>query len=76
MSIQLIARELYTLLREVEKLEKAVSAATGSRKEALVDQLRKLRAEYRQMRDILDGQKDAGSLKNRFGSSPKRSFDG
>ena len=64
MSIQLIARALYRLLREVEKLEKDVSAATGQRKAALADQLRKLRAEYRHMRDILDGQKD--------GSSPRR----
>lgn len=64
MSIQLIARALYRLLREVEKLEKDVSAATGQRKAALTDQLRKLRAEYRHMRDILDGQKD--------GSSPRR----
>ena len=64
MSIQLIARALYSLLREVEKLEQEVSAATGQRKAALADQLRKLRAEYRHMRDILDGQKD--------GSSPRR----
>ena len=67
MSIQLIARALYSLLQEVEKLEQDVSAATGQRKAALTDQLRKLRAEYRHMRNILDGQKD--------GSSPRRRFD-
>ena len=66
MSIQLIARELYSLLRKVEKLEKDVSSATGRRKEELTDRLRKLRAEYRKMRGILDGQKDKGPSKRRF----------
>jgi hypothetical protein len=68
MSIQLIARDLYRLLREVESLEKEAAAATGQRKAILTDQLRKLRAEYRRMRAVLDGQKDD--------NRPKRRFDG
>ena len=66
MSIQLIARDLYALLRSVEKLEKDVAAATGQRRVDLADQLRKRRAEYRQMRDILEARKDKGPSMRRF----------
>jgi hypothetical protein len=65
MSIQLIARELYQLFRKIEALEKEAVAATGERKAALADQLRKLRAEYRWMRGVLDGQKDDNRPKHR-----------
>lgn len=68
MSIQLIARELYRLLREVDALEKEAATATGQRKAILTDQLRKLRAEYRRMRGVLDGQKDD--------NRPRRRYDG
>ena len=68
MSIQLIAKELYRLLREVNELENAVAAADGRRKEALSERLRKLRAEYRRMRAVLDGQKDTGSPKRGWGA--------
>jgi hypothetical protein len=67
MSIQLIARELYRLLGKVEALEKEAAEATGPKKAALTDQLRKLRAEYQRMRGILDGQKDDNRPKPRFG---------
>lgn len=56
--IRLIAKELYRLIREIEALERAAAEAKGERKEALMDRLRKLRAENRRMRDALDGQKD------------------
>ena len=58
MSIQLIARELYKILRKVDDLEKDLAAATDDRKAAIADNLRKLRAEYNRMRAVLDGHID------------------
>ena len=67
MTIRLIARELYAVMREIDELEKAVAGAKGRRKEALMERLRKLRAENRRMRNALEGQKDA--------SRPGRGFN-
>lgn len=58
MSIQMIARELYRLLREIESLEKEQTLASDCRRDKLAGRLRKLRAEYRRMRGILDGRKE------------------
>jgi hypothetical protein len=59
MSIRLIAKELYRLHREVEKLEETIARSSYLEQEKLKDRLRKLKAEYNRMRRILDGQKDA-----------------
>ncbi|MGD8368423.1 MAG: hypothetical protein PVG78_12345 [Desulfobacterales bacterium] len=60
MSIRLIAQELYRLQKEVERLEQELAAASADRKEQIADRLRIARAEYKRMRDVLDGQKDQG----------------
>ncbi len=58
MSIRLIARELYQLRREVERIEKKIESADCREQERLKDSLRKARAERDRMRNILNGQKD------------------
>jgi hypothetical protein len=53
----MIAKELYELLREVEKLEAEIEAATANEREAMRERLRKLKSERDRMRKILDGEK-------------------
>jgi len=57
--IRMIAKELYELLREVERLEAEIEAATLHEREALRERLRKLKSERNRMRKILDGEKVA-----------------
>ncbi len=58
MSIRLLARELYRLQKEAERLEAELSRAPNDRKETIKDKLRIVRAERNRMRTALDGQKD------------------
>jgi hypothetical protein len=58
MSIRLIARELYQLEQEVERLEKSLNSAAGGQKGDLQEQLRKVKAERDRMRRILEGSKE------------------
>jgi cell division protein FtsL len=58
MSIRIIARELYRLRQEVERLEQQVESSSSEKKEVLKDRLRKVRAEQNRMRRILDGAKE------------------
>jgi hypothetical protein len=60
MSIRLIAHEFYRLHRMVERLERELEAAPLPRRDAIEDKLRKARAEYEQIKRVLEGQKDAG----------------
>ncbi|MBW2172511.1 MAG: hypothetical protein JRF69_11160 [Deltaproteobacteria bacterium] len=53
----MIAKELYELLREVEKLEAEIESAAPNEREAMRERLRKLKAERNRMRKILDGEK-------------------
>lgn len=57
MSIRAIAQELYKAQREVEKLEKELEAAPFSEHEAIKDKLRKAKADWQALRNILDGEK-------------------
>ena len=57
MSLQLIARDLYRLKREVERLVEAERNAPESLRKDIGDRLRKTRAEYQQMRRTLEGAK-------------------
>jgi len=57
MPIRLIAKELYRLQREVERLEKELQSAPPQKHDAIKEKLRKARAEWQQMRNILDGEK-------------------
>jgi len=58
MPIKMIARELYLLLREVEKIEKELKNAPQEKYEEIKDNLRKIKAKRNRMRAILDGKKD------------------
>lgn len=57
MSIHLIAIDLYRAIKEVEKLEKELGNAPFEKREALENELRKARAEKRQLRAMLDAKK-------------------
>jgi hypothetical protein len=58
MSIKMIAKELYLLLREVEKIEKELKNAPMEKHQEIKDKLRKIKADRNRMRAILDGKKD------------------
>ena len=58
MPIRLIAKDLYRLQQEVEQLEKRLETAPVEDREALKEDLRKVRAERDRMRRILDGNKE------------------
>ena len=57
MPIRMIAKELYHLQQEVEKLEAEIESASPNEREALRERLRKLKPERDRMRKILDGEK-------------------
>jgi hypothetical protein len=59
MSIRLIARDLYRLIREVSELEKQIDDAPLERQEALTDELRKAKVERDRLRRALDGSKES-----------------
>jgi hypothetical protein len=59
MSIREIARTLYQLKRHMEDLERAFEAGSpGEGRDRLERELAKARAEYRQVKKILEGEKD------------------
>jgi hypothetical protein len=59
MSIRLLARDLYRLQQEVDKLEKQLADAPFDRQESILARLRAARAERDRLRRVLDGQKDS-----------------
>ncbi len=58
MPIKMIARELYILLREVEKTEKELKNAPMEKQLYIKDKLRKIKAERNRMRATLEGKKN------------------
>jgi hypothetical protein len=54
----MIAKELYQLQQEVEKLEMEMASAPLDQREALREKLRKAKADRDRMRRILDGEKE------------------
>jgi hypothetical protein len=61
MSIRLIAKDLYRLQQEVDRLEKQLEDAPFEKQTKLKEKLRKIKAERIRMRRILDGQIDRTS---------------
>ena len=57
MSIRLIAKDLYQLIRQVEQIEKQLKDAPLEQQDELRHRLRKVRAERDRMRRMLDGEK-------------------
>lgn len=66
MSVRLIAKDLYRLIRETEELEKQIRNAPLEKQDKLKDELRKIKAERDRMRQILDGSKDSAPPPRRF----------
>jgi hypothetical protein len=58
MSIRMIAKDLYRLKQKVEQLELEVNTAPAAKKDELVEQLRKARAEKDRMRGMLEANKE------------------
>jgi len=58
MSVRMIARDLYRLQQEVDKLESRLKACSLAKREELEDQLRKARAEKNQVKRLLEGSKE------------------
>jgi hypothetical protein len=59
MSIRLIARDLYRLIRKVSELEKQIDDAPMGRQEAMADELRKAKVERDRLQRALDGSKES-----------------
>ena len=57
MSIRMIAKELYLLQQEVNKIEKQIQASPEGKRSKLEEMLRKAKADRNRMKDILEGQK-------------------
>ncbi len=62
MSIKLIAIELYRAQQKVNQLEEELNLAPESKKDSLRDTLRQAKAEWQQLRNMLDGRKAAASI--------------
>ncbi len=58
MPIRMIAKELYSLLQEVAKIEKQFNNAPFEKQDEIKDKLRKKKAELNRMRAVLEGKKD------------------
>ncbi len=58
MSIRMIARDLYRLQQEVDRLENQLQACSPAKREDLEDQLRKTRAERDRLKRMLEGSKE------------------
>jgi hypothetical protein len=58
MSVRMIARDLYRLKREVDRLETQLKVCPPATREELEDQLRKARAERDRVKRMLDGAKE------------------
>ena len=58
MSLRLIARDLYRLLREVARLEQELSDAPPANRDALTRRLKKAKLERNAIQRMLDGHLD------------------
>ncbi len=56
MSIKLLARDLYRLQKEVERLEEKLATASAENRAGIEEALRRTRAEKQSVRRALDGQ--------------------
>jgi ABC-type phosphate transport system auxiliary subunit len=58
MSIRLLAKELYALMRRVEKLEERLEKTSFDKQAPIREELRRARAEKNRLQRILDGKID------------------
>ncbi len=65
MSIREVARELYRLEKEIERIEEALKNAGPKEKEELELKLKKVRAERDRAKAVLEGMKQSPKQKTR-----------
>ena len=65
MSIRLIAKELYRLQQEVEKIAAEIETVPYREREAKQDQLRRVKAEWQRLKNIMAGEKAPSPFSNR-----------
>jgi hypothetical protein len=58
MSVRMIARDLYRLQQEVDRLETQLKACPPEKREELEDQFRKAKAERDRVKRMLEGSKE------------------
>ncbi len=63
MSIKHLALDLYRAQQNVERLEKAIAAASPREPALLLEELREAKAEWQMLRKILDGEKENAVLR-------------
>jgi SMC interacting uncharacterized protein involved in chromosome segregation len=63
MTIRMIAKELYALQQQLDRLEKQIKSETADKQEALKERLRQIRADRDRMRKVLDGKKEPCSFR-------------
>ena len=66
MSIRALALDLYKAQQDVDKLQKALSAAAPGEKDSIVQELRAAQNELQTLRRMLEGKKESGSFRKRF----------
>ncbi|MBB5349358.1 hypothetical protein JWG42_12980 [Desulfoprunum benzoelyticum] len=72
MSIRHLALDLYRAQQKVDKLEKALAAASPRELAAVEDELRVARADLQLLRKMLDGEKETGLTRTRSLFSVKK----
>jgi len=58
MSLRMIARDLYRLQQEVDRLERDLKACPPAKREEFEDELRKAKAERDRVKRLLEGTKE------------------
>ena len=64
--LQALARELYALEREVEKLTRELASAPPERREEIEDRLRRTKAERDQLRGRIEAKKEPPTYRTKF----------
>jgi hypothetical protein len=68
MSIRFIAKDLYRLQQEVERLEELLKSSPSKDKDDIENRLLRLRAERDHVRGILEAKKDLPPLRRSYSS--------
>ena len=67
MSIKALAIELYRAQQKVDMIQKKIEAGSSGEQEKLENELSTAQKEWQVLRKMLDGQKESGSFRKRFG---------
>ena len=67
MSIKALALELYRAQQKVDKIRKLIEKEPYEQREILKGDLKAAEQEHQMLRKMLDGRKESGSFKKKFG---------